>query len=96
MEIEMIKKAICACKKELRRQFGIISISVFGSYARGEQTPASDLDLAAEFESVPTILQLMRAEWFLSERLGMHVDLVYKAGLKPRVRRTLLAQQVIV
>jgi len=87
-------RALEQCKPHLRKKFGIKSVSIFGSYARGEQRKGSDLDVLAEFDSAPSLLRLISAEQYLSGRLGLKVDLVYKPGLKPRFRKTITSEAV--
>jgi len=84
------------CKGILRRKFGITSMSVFGSYARGEQQEGSDLDILAEFDSTPGLLRLIKAENYISGRLGVKADLVYAPGLKPRFKKTIISEAVMV
>ncbi|MBN1925441.1 MAG: nucleotidyltransferase family protein [Prolixibacteraceae bacterium] len=57
-------------------------IAVFGSYARGEQTQESDLDILVKFKKAITLLQLIKFENELSEKLGVKVDLVTEGALK--------------
>ena len=73
-------------REELRTRFGVGSISLYGSYARDEARPDSDVDLLVEFESPPTFLGYMGLIEFLEELLDTHVDLATREKLKPRVR----------
>ncbi|MCX6772633.1 MAG: nucleotidyltransferase family protein [Candidatus Micrarchaeota archaeon] len=84
------------CKPHLRKKFNIRSVGIFGSYARGEQRKNSDLDVLAEFDSTPSILTLIGAEQYLGKQLGMKVDLVNKQGLKPRFKKTIVSEAVMV
>lgn len=61
-------------------------ISVFGSYARGENREGSDLDLLVEFPNTINLLDLVGLEQELSEILGIKVDLVTEGSLSPYVR----------
>jgi predicted nucleotidyltransferase len=45
-----IMQTLTAMLPELRDRYGVITLGVFGSYGRGEQTPDSDLDLLVEFD----------------------------------------------
>ncbi|SEV90862.1 nucleotidyltransferase family protein [Thermococcus thioreducens] len=45
-----IENILRAHKEDLRRRFGVSSIAIFGSYARGEETELSDVDILVEFE----------------------------------------------
>jgi uncharacterized protein len=57
-------------------------IGVFGSYARGEETSSSDLDLLVSFQKPFGLLQLVRMERELSEMIGTKVDMVTERALK--------------
>jgi predicted nucleotidyltransferase len=72
---------------ELRRA-GIRHLSLFGSVARGEATPDSDVDLAAEFEpdARMDLIQLVALERHLAHILGQRVDLLPEPIEAPRLR----------
>ncbi|MBP5316976.1 MAG: nucleotidyltransferase domain-containing protein [Bacteroidales bacterium] len=58
---------------------------VFGSFARGEETPESDLDLLVDYDwsSSLSLLDIVRFKLDLEKRLGREVDLVENGYLKP-------------
>ena len=57
-------------REELRTRFGVGSIALFGSYARDEARPDSDVDLLVEFERPPTFLSYMDLIDYLEQLLG--------------------------
>jgi len=57
-------------------------IGIFGSFARKEDTPASDIDILVRFRETISLLQLVKIERELSLILGKKVDLVTEASLK--------------
>jgi predicted nucleotidyltransferase len=61
-------------------------IGVFGSYARGENTKQSDLDLLVEFEAKLSLLDLVGLEQDLSEHLSIKVELITHRALSPYIR----------
>lgn len=65
---------------------GVTGLWVFGSVARGQAGPHSDVDLLAEFESRPSLLALASLRVELSELLGATADLVEREALSPAVR----------
>jgi len=65
---------------------GVSRIAVFGSYARGEEGPESDLDLLVNFQKDLSLLTLIQIEQDLSARLGIKVDLVTEGALSPYIR----------
>lgn len=63
---------------------------VFGSVARGEETPGSDVDILIKFEKPKSLLDIVRLERELSETIGRDVDLVTEASLSPYIRDAVL------
>lgn len=61
-----------------------LSVSMFGSVARGEDGPESDIDFLVEFAQGASLLDLMRIEDELENLLGCSVDVVSVGGLKER------------
>lgn len=64
---------------------GVRSLALFGSVARDEAGPESDVDLLVELDA-PTFAGYMDAKFYLEDLLGRKVDLVTADGLRPRVR----------
>ncbi|HEX2919565.1 MAG TPA: nucleotidyltransferase family protein [Bacteroidales bacterium] len=60
---------------------GAKKIAVFGSYARGEEKPESDIDILVEFSESKSLLTLVRIERELSEFLGVKVDLLTEESI---------------
>src|SRR5258708_28892372 len=75
------------------RRYQVRELAVFGSAARGEMRPDSDVDLLVEFKPTarPGLLGLAAMGRELSALLGRHVDLAVKPALKPRIRSNVLA-----
>ncbi|MFZ5807707.1 MAG: nucleotidyltransferase family protein [Chloroflexota bacterium] len=76
----------------LCEKYHVRTLEVFGSYMRGEAGSNSDLDLLVTFDQVPTLFQFVALENFLSDRLGVKVDLVMKDSLKPEIGKRILAE----
>lgn len=79
---------------ELVKRYPIKELGVFGSYARGEQRPDSDLDILVDFDGRVTLFGLWDIEREISREIGVSVDLVPRRGLKPRIGRRVLAETV--
>lgn len=75
-------------------RFHVRSLGVFGSYVRHEANTNSDLDILVEFETPPTLFEFVRLQEYLSQVLGLPVDLVMKSALKPNIGREILAEVV--
>ena len=83
---------------DLCRQYHVRELSVFGSAARGEMRPDSDIDLLVEFfpEANVDLLDHAGLMLDLSKLLERKVDLVSKKGLKPLIRASILEEARLV
>src|SRR5580700_2546970 len=59
-------------------------VRIFGSVARGQATPDSDIDFLVDFEDGSSLFDLQRVSEELAELFGREVDVVSTGGLKPR------------
>ena len=80
----------------LKKRYNVSSLGIFGSRIRQEADPESDLDLLVEFDVVPSLLKFIEMEHYLSDRLGLPVDLVMKDALKPRIGKRIEREVVTV
>jgi len=94
--LEDIKQALVQNKALLCENYQITQIGIFGSYAREEQTEQSDVDVLIDYEHAPTLFKLVELRGYLSELMGMQVDVVTKNGLKPRIRDRVLSEVIYV
>lgn len=85
-----------AHKEELKEKYHVKEIGVFGSYVRGECNEKSDFDILVEFEDDADIdlLKFVNMENYLSELIGVKVDLVEKSALKPRIGKHILKEVI--
>lgn len=81
---------------KLTARYRVRSLEVFGSYARHEQQDDSDLDLLVTFEEPPSLLKFIEMENYLSDLLGIKVDLVMKDALKSQIGKQVLEEAVSV
>ena len=75
---------------------GVEYAGLFGSHARGEATPDSDVDILVEFEQTPNFDQFMDLKFHLEELLKKKVDLVTRHALKPRMRPIIEKEALLV
>lgn len=78
------------------RQFDVRELGMFGSGAKGEVRPDSDLDLLVEFrpDSRVGLIGFARLERELKQILGREIDLVPKGALRPSIRNEVLSEAV--
>ena len=87
-EIEKIKKKIVPILKKN----GVKRAGIFGSYARGEQTKDSDVDILIEFDW--SLLTLVGIGMKLEKKLKKKVDLITYRGINPHLKKYILADEV--
>ena len=80
-------------RRELSERFSVTRIGVFGSFARGEAHPDSDVDILVELAE-PTYDNYMDLKFPLEEVLERPVDLVMADAVKPRLK-PIIAQEVL-
>ncbi|MBM4273812.1 MAG: nucleotidyltransferase family protein [Deltaproteobacteria bacterium] len=79
---------------EIALRFQVKSLLLFGSYVRAKQRKGSDLDILVEFIEPPSFFEFLALERYLSNLLGVKVDLVMKEALKPTIGKHVLAEAV--
>ena len=90
-------KAIVAklrAQRTLLESYGVSSLSLFGSVARGEAGEDSDVDLLVEFSRPIGFFEFVRLKHALEEILGRRVDLATPRSLKPQLRDRILKEAV--
>lgn len=93
---EQILAFLAQNKILFRDKYHIVRIGLFGSYARGEQKPASDIDLLVEFEENTQGLYELKIQLkeFFQIQLGVDVDICREKYLKPRIKSSILKETV--
>lgn len=88
---ELLDKIVRKLKNE-----GAKRIGVFGSYVRGGEEPGSDIDIIVEFSDRKSLLDLVRIERELSEKLGIKVDLLTKKSISPYLIDTIQKETEVI
>jgi predicted nucleotidyltransferase len=78
----------------LKNEYKVKNIGIFGSYARDEQAGTSDVDILVEFEGPIGFFKFIKLENYLSEKLGIKVDLVTPDALKPLIKSDIIQETV--
>jgi len=81
--LEEIKEVIHQHRQELRREFHVDRIGVFGSYARGTQKKRSDVDFLVTFDKSISLYTLGGLYEYLKEITGANLDVVPLEDLRP-------------
>lgn len=77
----------------LKEQFCVERIGIFGSFAKGQETPASDIDMLVEFKSgCSTFDNYIELKFYLEDLYDRKVDLVTNKALKPQIKAEILKE----
>ncbi len=90
--LDEIREILKDNKDALKEQFGVSQLGLFGSYARGEQNPESDLDILVDFDEPVGLFEFMDLNDQLEKLTGMKVDLVTRGALKPYIGKRILSE----
>jgi len=91
-----IRRILHEHRSDLYSKYCVREIGLFGSFARGEQRPRSDVDILVAFEQVPDLLTFIEVETYLGKLLGKKVDLVRKEALRPELKDRILSEVVLI
>jgi len=96
--VDEIKRLLKKYEREMEEKYGVRKIGVFGSYVREEQKKGSDIDILVEFypQAEMDLIKFVELEEYLSDLLGIKVDLVMKSALKPRIGKRILKEVVYI
>lgn len=90
---DSVLRTLGAHRADLER-YGVRSISLFGSVARGDDAPDSDIDVLVDLERGVTLFGLVRLKAWLETLLGRRVDVVPRDGLRKELRQQVFAEEI--
>jgi len=93
MESAEVLEHLSAHRDELD-SYGVATLAVFGSVARGEATSRSDVDILVEFHRPVGLFEFVRLQRRLEKILRRRVDLATRNALKPQLRSAILSEAV--
>ena len=78
----------------LLRKFGVVRAGIFGSFARGESTKKSDIDILVQFKGRKSLFDLVRLERQLKSTLKKDVDLLTYKSIHPLLKDRILKEEI--
>jgi len=92
--LEEVKQQLQALKPTLKKRFKVETIDIFGSYARGEQTEKSDIDILVTYSEGADLLLVAGLRSYLRRKLHVKVDVVSKKYLNPLIKDHVLNEAI--
>jgi predicted nucleotidyltransferase len=78
----------------LKEKYDVDFIEAFGSYIRNQQNAESDLDILVSYTKTPGLLKFIELKNFLTDNIGINVDLIMKDSLKPIIGQNILQRTI--
>jgi hypothetical protein len=95
MKRDDVLRVLAAHRDELRRQYGVKSLALFGSAARDEATDASDVDILVDFDGRIGLFDLIGLQLHLQDLLGVpKVDVVMRDAIYPAIKDDILSEAI--
>lgn len=76
------------------KEEGVTKAALFGSFARGEQKAESDIDILVQLPTGKSLLDLIRLENKLKEKLGRDVDVITYGSIHPLLKDSIFSSQI--
>ena len=92
MKRDEVLRILAAHREQLRREYDVKSLALFGSAVRNEATEASDVDLLVEFDRQIGLFHLIATEQHLEDLLGTKVDLVLRRAVLPELKDRIFSE----
>jgi predicted nucleotidyltransferase len=81
-------------KKELKIEYRVKTIGLFGSYVNNKQTATSDIDFLVEFENNADLFHFIGLSRYLEEIFNTKVDVISKPSLKEELKQGILEEVI--
>jgi len=92
MDKQEIIEFIRQSRPVLESRYAVERLGLFGSFVRGEEQPASDIDLLVSFRRDVDLFEFLDLKEFLQENLRHKVDLVMESALKPTLGKRIQSE----
>ncbi len=95
-KLEELRTILQYHKEDLKDEYAVNEIGIFGSYTKEEQIETSDIDILVDFQKAIDLLTFVHLKNHLSGLLNVNVDLVMKKALKPNIGQRILKEVVYI
>lgn len=90
MILQKIKQTIIP----ILQNYNVSRVGLFGSYAKGEYTEESDIDILIQLDNKISLLEFVRIKLDLEDKLNKKVDLVEYKAIKPRLKNRIISEEI--
>lgn len=83
-------------KNNLLKKYNVIKLGIFGSVARGDDRPDSDVDILIEFNEAPGMIEFFSTEEYLENLLNRKIDLVRENAIRPELKDSIMSDVIYI
>lgn len=92
--LQEIQSILQQARPLLYEKYKVKTLGIFGSYARHEEKPSSDVDILIDYTETPDLFKMLELEEYLSQLIGIQADVVTINGLRPRPKERILKDAI--
>ena len=92
--LDELKVALQLLKPVLKERFKVETLDIFGSYARGEQSEESDVDILVTYSQMVSFFTVYDLKMYLQRKLRVKVDIISKKFLNPYLKNHVLQEAI--
>ncbi len=82
--------------EDICREYAITLFAIFGSSARGDNRPDSDIDILVRFKEVKSLLEIVHIQNEVSEVLKRKVDLVTEGSIPEKLKKVIISDSIVI
>ncbi len=94
--VEEVKAILREHKAEVVQKYRVREIGIFGSFARGDQSRTSDVDILVDYNGIPDLFEFINLERYLQRLLRKKVDLVRKPAIRKELKDRILKEVIYI
>ncbi len=94
-DVTEVIKILSGLKVEIKNKFKADLKGIFGSFARSQATPDSDIDILVEFQPAANLFDMAELTLFLEDKLHRNIDLVPESGIRQELRQNILQEAIM-
>ena len=92
--LDELKSELQLLKPVLKERFKVETLDIFGSYARGEQSEESDVDILVTYSQMVSFFTVYDLKTYLQRKLHVKVDIISKKFLNPYLKNRVLQEAI--
>lgn len=94
-DVSEVIKILSGLKVEIKNKFKADLKGIFGSFARSQATPDSDIDILVDFLPSANLFDMAELTLYLEDKLHRNIDLVPESGIRKELRQSIMQEAIM-